>query len=121
MAGERFYLLVFTHMSSFIVGHNYALGKTASQSSTYDDRDDLKAGIAVDGETTLGLLSHTEFTSNQWWKVDLGKVIIFQYARIYPRATDTCGPGSNMPCGKLVSTAGSNCVGNYISAVSKLF
>ena len=70
-----------------MLGHNYALGKTASQSTTYND---LKAGIAVDGVTALGLFSHTEFISNQWWKVDLGKVIIFQYARIYPRAKDDC-------------------------------
>ena len=46
-------------------------------------------------------MSHTEFTSNQWWKVDLGKAIIFQYARIYPRATDVCGYDGNTPCGKL--------------------
>ena len=85
---------------SFIAGHNYALGKTASQSTTLSGRDDLKAGIAVDGVTTLGQISHTEFASNQWWKVDLGKAIIFQYARIYPRATDDCGADSTTPCGK---------------------
>ena len=65
-----------------------------------DPAADYSAGIAVDGVTTIGLFSHTEFTSNQWWKVDLGKVVIFQYARIYPRATDDCGPYGNMPCGK---------------------
>ena len=68
--------------STCTVGHNYALGKAASQSSTYNS---LNAGLAVDGVTTLGRHSHTEFISNQWWKVDLGKAIIFQYARIYPR------------------------------------
>ena len=55
----------------------------------------------MNGVTTLGLFSHTEFTSNQWWKVDLGKAIIFQYARIYPRATDDCYvAGSKSLCGK---------------------
>ena len=61
---------------------------------------DYSARTAVNGVTTLGLFSHTNFTSDQWWKVDLGKTIIFQYGRIYPRATDDCVPGGNMPCGK---------------------
>ena len=62
---------------------------------------DYSAGLAVDGVTALGLHSHTNFTSNQWWKVDLGKSIIFQYAKIYPRATETCGPYDALTnCGK---------------------
>ena len=69
-----------------------------------DPAADYSAGIAVDGVTTRGLFSYTEFTSHQWWKVDLGKVIIFQYARIYPRAVDVCGPDGKTPCGKSFAT-----------------
>ena len=108
-------------MSSFIVGHNYALVKTASQSTTYEYRNDFKAEVAVDGVTTLGQHSHTEFISNQWWKVDFGKTIIFQYARIYPRAVDICGIDSNIPCGKLVNTAAAAICSTVLKKKQNLF
>ena len=55
---------------------NLAQGKTATQSSTYSDRDSgaYGPGEAVDGlfKASEGI-AHTTASDNPWWKVDLGR------------------------------------------------
>jgi hypothetical protein len=50
-------------------GKNAALGKTASQGSTFNNNSKYSASNAVDGMDS-GLFSHTADT-NVWWEVDL--------------------------------------------------
>ena len=87
------------YSSLFCIGHNYAINKHTSQSSTAGS---LTSNIAVDGVTTIGIYSHTGFNSNEWWKVDLGETILFQYARIFPRSERTCDDEPSKLCGKTV-------------------
>jgi hypothetical protein len=54
-------------------GKNVALGKTASQGSTYKDRPIFNASKAVDGMDS-GMFSHTADT-NVWWEVDLNGTV----------------------------------------------
>lgn len=69
---------------------NIAMGKQASQSSTYELGH---ASLAVDGGTTgnyaSGSVSHTLGSANEWWKVDLGAQKKTKRIEIYNR-TDCC-------------------------------
>lgn len=92
--------MLITSTISF-AGHNYAQGMPAKQKSNFGALTTFGPRIAVDGITTNSattpvLFSNTMDTANQWWKVDLQKTIIFQYARIYPRNAG-CGAEA---CGK---------------------
>ena len=83
-----------------ISGRNHAKDKPATQSNTLGDHTAMKA---VDGVITP-TRENTNFAltvqgSNQWWKVDLEKDIIFQYARIFPRSGLHCDRNKTL-CGK---------------------
>ena len=71
----------------YVAGDNYALGKTASQSHTYNNNTEYAASKAVDGflDTTTSTYTHGYRTGEYWWKVDIGDRIIFTYATIYVR------------------------------------
>ncbi|CAC9635950.1 hypothetical protein [uncultured Gammaproteobacteria bacterium] len=78
---------------AYASGHNLALGKLATQSSTYP-RDLLTfAGYAVDGNTNgkFGNASttHTNNEQGAWWQVDLGSRKKISQIIIYNR-TDCC-------------------------------
>ena len=84
---------------SFFTGHNYAINKPTNQSSTAGN---WNSNIAVDGVTTIGIYSHTNFTFKEWWTVDLRETIMFQYARIFTRSEGTCKDETNNLCGKII-------------------
>jgi hypothetical protein len=73
-------------------GPNLALGKTATQSSTYVDF--AVAALAVDGNTNgnfgPGSVTHTNLEANAWWQVDLGPSATVNSIVIWNR-TDCCG------------------------------
>jgi len=81
-------------------GINYATKGKAYQKSTYGDAGKINkwsAGLVIDGKIN-GRFSNTEqFEVGEWWKVDLGRKIIFQFARIYTRDGDCDGD----PCGMI--------------------
>jgi hypothetical protein len=91
-------------------GSNVAVGKPATQSSTYDDPCTGSASKAVDGNTS-GHVSACSFstTNNQpqdWWQVDLGAPYLIQVIDLWNR-TDCCGERlSNFDL--LISTDGTN-------------
>jgi hypothetical protein len=70
---------------------NLALGKSAGQSSNYNNI--ASAGRAVDGNTNgdffNGSVSSTESQANAWWQVDLGEVYPINEIDIWNR-TDCC-------------------------------
>ena len=94
-------ILLFKAFFLLFTGHNYAINKTTDQSTTADS---WTSNLAVDGVTTIGRYSHTGFTSNEWWKVDLGETIIFQYAKIFSRSERACDKGPSNLCGKAFTT-----------------
>ena len=65
---------------------NVALGKAASQSSTYGYAD---ASLAVDGNIDSnyynGSVSHTQTNTNAWWEVDLGASYDISTLRLWNR------------------------------------
>lgn len=69
---------------------NIAMGKQASQSSTYGLG---VASVAVDGGTNgnfaSGSVTHTQSSATEWWKVDLGALKKTKRVEIYSR-TDCC-------------------------------
>jgi hypothetical protein len=73
-------------------GSDLALGKTATQSSTYGTWP--VAALAVDGNTngvfSAGSVSHTNLEANAWWQVDLGSSATVNSITIWNR-TDCCG------------------------------
>ena len=74
----------------YVLGINFALHKTASQSHTYLDSINYTASKAVDGNLNTRTATTYEYSREYyWWKVDIGKQIIFTYAAIYVR-TDAC-------------------------------
>ncbi|XP_067942844.1 uncharacterized protein [Watersipora subatra] len=74
--------------------HNHALNKATAQADTYNNEIKYRSSSAVDG--LKDTFSNTKEASNRWWKLDLGKNIIFQYAKIYVRSGRECGE----ECGK---------------------
>jgi hypothetical protein len=68
-----------------------AVGKPATQSSTYGGAD---AGRAVDGNTSglrsFGSIAHTTSTAQAWWQVDLQSSRFVDRIDIWNR-TDCCG------------------------------
>jgi len=70
---------------------NVALGKSASQSSTYDGL--TGASNAVDGNTNGvygGSLTHTNADVNAWWEVDLGSSVSVSSVIVWGRSTSDC-------------------------------
>jgi RHS repeat-associated protein len=69
---------------------NLALGKTATQSSTFSG---MAASRAVDGNTDGaiwdGYASVTDYNTNGWWQVDLGSVESIGAVQVWGR-TDCC-------------------------------
>jgi hypothetical protein len=63
---------------------NLALGRPATQSSTYGGST---AGYAVDGRKDT--FSHTEYDFQAWWQVDLGAVLQLTSINVWNR-TDCC-------------------------------
>jgi len=81
-------------------GINYATKGTAYQESTYGDPGKkLPAEKANDGIIDSGFSNTLQSKAGEWWKVDLGRKIIFQFARIYAR-DGKCGKNQN-PCGMI--------------------
>ena len=69
---------------------NLAVGKTATQSSTYAGGDGTgTASKAVDGSTdgvfANGSVSHTNSESNPWWQVDLGSSVPISQIEVWNR------------------------------------
>jgi hypothetical protein len=58
---------------------NLALGKPATESSTYTYSIPVAAGYAVDGNTDgkflNGSVTHTNYEQGAWWQVDLGVMV----------------------------------------------
>ena len=75
----------------FAGGQNVALGKPATQSSTYGDAG---AGRAVDGNTdgqfSHGTVTHTQDGDDEWWEVDLGAAYLVERIVLWNR-TDCAG------------------------------
>lgn len=73
---------------------NLALGKPASQSSTYWNSYNPAAGKAVDGNTNGDFggasVTHTNYDAQAWWQVDLQAVQPVGDVVLYNR-TDCCG------------------------------
>lgn len=70
---------------------NLALGKPATQSSTYTGGDGTgPAARAVDGNTdgqfANGSVSHTNAESNPWWQVDLGSAVTVNEIEVWNRS-----------------------------------
>ena len=85
----------------FTVEYNYATSGTASQSSTYDDRADLIAEKAIDGNiSTMSITDINDESGNEWWKVDLGKIILLRKVLVYVRNGTDCGPSDDEVCCK---------------------
>ena len=78
-----------THAS----GYNLALGKPATESSTYTYSIPVAAGYAVDGNTDgeflNGSTTHTNIEQGAWWQVDLGSKKNINEIIIYNRI-DCC-------------------------------
>ncbi len=78
---------------SYASGYNLALGKPATQSSTYPNAMPTIAGSAVDGNTDGEFLNksttHTNDEQGAWWQVDLGSRKKISQIIIYNR-TDCC-------------------------------
>jgi hypothetical protein len=73
---------------------NLALGKTATQSSTFPGYASAGAGSAVDGNTDGsffdGSVTATNADANAWWQVDLGASVTVNSVVVWNR-TDCCG------------------------------
>ncbi|CAC9435942.1 putative lipoprotein [uncultured Gammaproteobacteria bacterium] len=73
--------------------YNLALGKPATESSTYTGSIPVAAGYAVDGNTDGEFLNssitHTNYEQGAWWQVDLGSKKNINKIIIYNR-TDCC-------------------------------
>jgi len=82
------------------LGINYATKGKAYQKSAYGGEiSKWSAGLVIDGVIIDSSFSHTEQSkAGEWWKVDLGRKIIFQFARIFARVGD-CDNG--IPCGMI--------------------
>jgi len=78
-------------------GINYATKGTAYQESTYGAvGSKLPAEKAIDSK--IDSFSNTgQSKAGEWWKVDLRRKIIFQFARIYARDGDC----DRNPCGMI--------------------
>jgi len=55
------------------------------------------ARFAIDGKIDSSFSNTGQSKAGEWWKVDLGRKIIFQFARIFAR-TDDC---NGNPCGTI--------------------
>ena len=70
---------------------NLAQGKSASQSSTYVDAGASRAVDGnADGNYNNNSVSHTNYTVNPWWQVDLGSKTAIASISLWNR-TDCCG------------------------------
>jgi cytochrome c peroxidase len=67
--------------------YNVAMGKPASQSSTFSA--DYTANRAVDGVIDSKSINHTNYDVNAWWQVDLGSATIIESLTLWNR-TDCC-------------------------------
>ena len=74
----------------FIEYTNYALNKVAIQSTDLPPGS-YGAALAVDGDLTTYSSTYVN-DNNQWWRVDIGKVILLREVDVYV-ATDCidCG------------------------------
>jgi len=79
-------------------GINYATKGTAYQVSTYGAvGSKLPAEKANDGIIDSRFSNTLQSKAGEWWKVDLGRKIIFQFVRIYALDGDCDGN----PCGMI--------------------
>ena len=94
--------LTFFSFSVLYLEYNYALASIATQKSTYNDRNDRRAELAVDGDLLTRSSTHvTLATIDQWWKVDLGTEILLRAVNVYVR-DGKCISGS-IDCCKFAS------------------
>ncbi len=91
-AGSLTALFSLTNLSG--VSSNLALGKIATQSSTYHGSTGAPANAAVDGNTDGSFpdlsVTATDLDTNVWWQVDLGASAAVSSVVIWNR-TDCCG------------------------------
>lgn len=70
----------------FVGGQNIAVGRRASQSSTYGQGE---ARLAVDGNTEgvflKGSMTHTDEGPDEWWEVDLGQLYPVEKIELWNR------------------------------------
>jgi len=80
-------------------GINYATRGTAYQESAYSGDVSRKyfARFAIDGKIDSSFSNTGQSKVGEWWKVDLRKKIIFQFAKIYARN----GNCDERPCGMM--------------------
>jgi len=81
-------------------GINYATKGKAYQKSTYGAAGEINkwsAGLVIDGVIDDRFSNTKQDKAGEWWKVDLRRKIIFQFARIYARDGDCDGD----PCGMI--------------------
>jgi uncharacterized repeat protein (TIGR01451 family) len=75
-------------------GSNMAMGKSATQSSTFPGAPTAAASSAVDGSTDGsfydGSVTATNLDTNAWWQVDLGASAAVSSVVVWNR-TDCCG------------------------------
>ena len=65
-------------------GENVALGKSATQSSTFKNKKGFSASKAVDGQ--MDRFSHTDRNDEcAWWTVDLGSAVEVESVKIHNR------------------------------------
>ena len=80
----------------YFLDENLARSKTAILSDSYYPNE-FKAAFAVDCDlTTMATSTNNYNEGDYWWKVDIGKRIIFTYATIYVR-DGICGPQGSTP------------------------
>jgi len=83
---------------SVFLGINYATQGRAYQKSIYGPvGSKLPPEKANDGIIDSSFSNTLQSKSGEWWKVDLRRKIIFQFARIYARDGDCAGD----PCGMI--------------------
>jgi len=79
-------------------GINHATKGKAYQNSDYaGESKKWSAGFVIDGKIDSSFSQTKQSEAGEWWKVDLRRKIIFQFARIYARDGDCSGN----PCGMI--------------------
>jgi len=80
------------------LGINYATKGKAYQKSAYGrDISKWSARFAIDGKIDSSYSNTEQSKAGEWWKVDLRRKIIFQFARIYAQV----GECDMKPCGMI--------------------
>jgi hypothetical protein len=95
---------------AYATGYNLALGKPATESSTYPYSILVAASYAVDGNTDgeflNGSTTHTNIEQGAWWQVDLGSKKNINEIIIYNRIDCCANRLSNYQVSRSVALMG---------------